>query len=176
VSDSTLQLKASPAGTFLSPINIERADATVKEIFEMMFGLEINVLTRALDDDGQGEPDERTAIIGFSGSLRGSCQLRLNGPAAQSITSAMLGETSVANTDESVNDAIGELCNMLAGGWKNGIANLSSACILSSPTIISGLDYKIHIAKPSSKLCRTYQFGPHTLRLTLYREGSNAPL
>jgi chemotaxis protein CheX len=170
VSDSTLQLKIYPAKSFLTTENINRADSTVKEIFDMMFGLDIRVIDCPLDDDGQSEPDDKTAIVGFSGSLRGSCQLRINHLAAHSIASAMLGGTPIADEDESLNDALGELCNMLAGGWKNGIADLAAACALSPPTIVSGLDYKIHMAKPSSKLCRTYQFGPHTLHLTLYRE------
>jgi chemotaxis protein CheX len=172
VSDSTLQLKTYPAKNFLSTENIDRADSTVKEIFDMMFGLDICVVDSPLDldNDGNTGPDEKTAIVGFSGSLRGSCQLRINRLAAHSIASAMLGGMPIADGDESLNDALGELCNMLAGGWKNGIADLAAACALSPPTIVSGLDYKIHMAKPSSKLCRTYQFGPHTLHLTLYRE------
>ena len=170
MSDSALQLKAHPAKNFLCTENISRADSTVKEIFDMMFGLEIRVIDCPLDDDGQIEPDDKTAIVGFSGSLRGSCQLRINQLAAHSIASAMLGGIPVADDNESLNDALGELCNMLAGGWKNGIANLSAACALSPPTIVSGLDYKIHMAKPSEKLCRTYQFGPHTVHLTFYRE------
>jgi chemotaxis protein CheX len=170
VSNSTLQLKTYTAKNFLCTENIDRADSTVKEIFDMMFGLDIRVMDRPLDDSGKIEPDDKTAIVGFSGSLRGSCQLRINHVTAQSIASAMLGGTPIADGDESLNDALGELCNMLAGGWKNGIADLAAACALSPPTIVSGLDYKIHMARPSTKLCRTYQFGSHTLHLTLYRE------
>jgi chemotaxis protein CheX len=160
---------------FISSENADRADSTVKEIFDMMFGLDIRPVDLLPEDQDQTEPDERTAIVGFSGSLRGSCQLRISRIAAQSIASAMLGGPPTDVSDESLNDALGELCNMLAGGWKNGIPDLSARCALSSPTIISGCDYKIYMAKPSSKLCRTYQFGPHSLHLTLYREDS-APL
>ncbi|HEV2646460.1 MAG TPA: chemotaxis protein CheX [Acidobacteriaceae bacterium] len=170
MSDSTLELKSSPAKNFLSTENITRADSTVKEVFDMMFGLEIKVLDADLDDSGQIQSDDKTAIVGFSGSLRGSCQLRINHQAAYSIASAMLGGTPIAEGDESLNDALGELCNMLAGGWKNGIADFASGCALSPPTIVSGLDYKIHMARPSTKLCRTYQFGPHTVHLSLYKE------
>lgn len=175
MSDLTLQVKPYPAKNFLCAENVNRADSTVKEIFDVMFGLDILVIDAPLDDDGQIEPDDRTAIVGFSGSLRGSCQLRISHLAAHSIASAMLGGTPIADEDESLNDALGELCNMLAGGWKNGIADLAAACALSPPTIVSGLDYKIHMAKPSTKLCRTYQFGPHIIHLTFYREvGSRA--
>ena len=64
--------------------------------------------------------------------------------------------------DDSINDALGELCNMLAGGWKNEVPGLSSECALSPPTVISGRDYKVHLSKPSVKLSRIYQFRrPH---------------
>lgn len=170
VPDSTLQLNTYSAKEFFSVENADRADSTVKEIFDMMFGLDICVIDLPPDSNRATELDERTAIVGFSGSLRGSCQLRLSRDAAQSIASAMLGETTTAVSDESLNDALGELCNMLAGGWKNGIADLASACALSSPTIVSGFDYKIHMVKPSSRLSRTYRFGSHMLHLTFYRE------
>ncbi|HEV2618751.1 MAG TPA: chemotaxis protein CheX [Acidobacteriaceae bacterium] len=164
------QWKPSPAKDFLSAENIDRADATVKEIFDMMFALDIRSMDAPLDDDGEFGPDDKTAIVGFSGSLRGCCQVRMNRLAAHTVALAMLGGLPVAEGDEPLNDALGELCNMLAGGWKNGIADVAAACALSSPTIISGFDYKIHMARPSTKLCRTYQFGAHMLHLTLYRE------
>jgi chemotaxis protein CheX len=155
---------------FGSSENLKRLDTTVIEIFDMMFGLSI-----AVDPGGPLPPqpndvDERTAIVGFSGSMRGSCLIRTKDGAATAIASAMLGEAPLDGDDESINDALGELCNMLAGGWKNRIPDLASDCSLSPPTIVVGHNYKIQMSKPSSRLCRTYTFGDHTLDLTLYRE------
>jgi chemotaxis protein CheX len=155
---------------FLAPGNLALADATVVEIFQLMFGFGI----RAVEDCDTVPPtsvqDGRTAIVGFSGSMRGSCQIRMSTRAAHSIATAMLGGGPIDEDDDSINDALGELCNMLAGGWKNGVAGLSSECALSPPTVISGRDYKVHMSKPSVKLSRTYRFDVHTLYLTFCRE------
>jgi chemotaxis protein CheX len=155
---------------FLSADNLCLADQTVAEIFQMMFGLEITPIEGQIPNGLSPDSDERTAIVGFSGAMRGSCQIRMTTPAAQSVASAMLGGAPIEDGDDSINDALGELCNMLAGGWKSGIAPLSSECALSPPTVISGRNYKVHISKPSIKVARSYTFQDHALHLALFRE------
>jgi chemotaxis protein CheX len=94
--------------------------------------------------------------------------------AARAVASAMLGGMPVED-DDSLDDTLGELCNMLAGGWKNGISSLSSEVALSPPTVISGGDYKVHVHKPSDTIARTYRFDGHTLQLVLCREDGGEP-
>jgi chemotaxis protein CheX len=43
-----------------------------------------------------------------------------------------------------VSDALGEICNMVAGNFKNKIAGLGDGCMLSPPTVITGADYDLH--------------------------------
>jgi len=162
--------KSYRAEEFLSDENLDRADATVVEIFSMMFGFDIKVAEHSGVDLPLTDLDERTAFVGFSGAMRGSCQIRISSLGATSIASAMLGGASMDEDDDSINDALGELCNMLAGGWKNGIPELSSECALSPPTVISGQDYKVHVRKPSVSLFRTYHFGAHAFYLALHCE------
>jgi chemotaxis protein CheX len=159
---------------FLSPATLDRADATITEIFSMMFGFDTEVVNTASPCMPSPERGERTAIVGFSGAMRGSCQISMTSQAARSIASAMLGGAPIEEGDESINDALGELCNMLAGGWKNGVPGLSSECALSPPTVISGRDYKVHMSKPSVKVSRIYQFDVHALYLTLCCEDVEA--
>jgi chemotaxis protein CheX len=174
MSEQITDLISSAAEEFTAPENVKRLDTTVIEIFDMMFGLAIAADVDGTPFQATSELDIRTAIVGFSGSMRGSCQVRAGKVAAESIASAMLGGASLDGDDESINDALGELCNMLAGSWKNGIPDLSSGCSLSPPTIIAGVAYKIQMSKPSSRLCRVYRFGEHELDLTLFREESTA--
>jgi chemotaxis protein CheX len=152
---------------FLSPATLNRADATIAEVFGMMFGFETEVIEASDLDPDTPESDERTAVVGFSGAMRGSCQIRMTSEAARSIASAMLGGASIEEGDDSINDALGELCNMLAGGWKNGTPGLSSECSLSPPTVISGRSYVVHMIKPSVRLSRAYKFAAHIFQLTL---------
>ena len=41
-------------------------------------------------------------------------------------------------------DAVGEICNMVAGSFKAKIASLEDKCMLSVPTVISGDSYEFH--------------------------------
>jgi CheY-specific phosphatase CheX len=39
-------------------------------------------------------------------------------------------------------DAVGEVCNMVTGNFKNKLPGLSERCMLSCPTVIAGSDYQ----------------------------------
>jgi chemotaxis protein CheX len=175
MSDCTIELPSYPIEDFLAPHNLELADATVIEVFNLVFGYDVAVAESSDPSLPPSSSDERTAIVGLSGSMRGSCQIRMTTVGAQSIAAAMLGGPVTEDDDDEINDALGELCNMLAGGWKNGVHGLSSECSLSPPTVVSGRDYRVHMSKPSQKLSRTYRFDIHILHLTLCRE-ETAPL
>jgi chemotaxis protein CheX len=166
---SAVELRPFPIESFLAPVNLELADFAVSETFKLMFGYDIEIVDASLIPPGS-PLDERTAIVGFSGSMRGSCQIRMSASAARAIAAAMLGDSLAEEDDDSINDALGELCNMLAGGWKNGISGLSAACALSPPTVISGSDYKVHLSHPSHTISQSYRFDCHTFQLMLCRE------
>jgi chemotaxis protein CheX len=153
---------------FLSLRTLALADDTVSEVFGMMLGFQVEAVFE--DRGGNEELEARTAIVGFSGAMRGSCQIRLDSRAARSIASAMLGGVAVEEGDASIDDAVGELCNMLAGGWKNQVPGLSSNCSLSPPTVISGWNYRVHTSAGSKKMSRSYSFDEYVLHLTLHRE------
>jgi chemotaxis protein CheX len=50
--------------------------------------------------------------------------------------------------DDVVKDAMGEICNMLAGTWKSKVPDLSANCGLSVPAVITGSDYNLHVQSP----------------------------
>ena len=60
----------------------------------------------------------------------------------------MLGEDAASNPS-AARDAVGELCNMVAGNFKSKISNLSDHCMLSVPTVISGEDYSLETSEPT---------------------------
>ncbi len=41
-------------------------------------------------------------------------------------------------------DAVSEICNMVAGNFKNKIAGLGDGCMLSVPTVITRSEYNLH--------------------------------
>ena len=102
MSSSSVALKSYGAEEFLSAENLVLADETVVEIFKMMFGLDIAPVELPGADLPGSEADERTALVGFSGAMRGSCQVRICAQAAKSIASAMLGGMPVEDDDDSI--------------------------------------------------------------------------
>lgn len=155
------------ADDFLSQISIDRADETVFEVFASMLGMSVTVVAPPLPEIGMG--DERTAIVGYSGSMRGCCEVQLNEQAATVVATAMLGSPDGIDPD-ALDDAVGEIANMIAGGWKDRVPELSSHCAISPPTVITGRAYKVHMSRPSTKLVRCYNFVDKHLFLTLRRE------
>jgi len=147
--------------------NQELIDETVTEVFGMMLGFATELVSPPTTLSSASDQPERTAIVGFSGCMRGSCGIRVTALAARAIASAMLCGMAIDDEDGSIDDAVGELCNMLAGGWKNRIPVLSSNCLLSPPAVISGSDYRVHIRTASTMVSRTYTFESHTLQMIL---------
>lgn len=167
---SSVELNPDPQAPSLLDPNLERADQIVLEIFQVMFGLEIQPFDLSHSGISLPESEQKIALVGFSGVIRGSCQLRISSLAAKCIASAMLGGVPLDEEDESIDDALGELCNMLAGGWKNSTPGLASQCFISPPTVISGQSYKVHQRKYPVNYARSYSFGLHQLHLNLHFE------
>ncbi len=153
---------------FLSPENLDLVDATVAEVFSMMLGIDTAVQPEVTDLGL--DIDHLTAVVGYSGTLRGLFGLRMSTVGAREVASAMLGGMPVDEDDDSIGDAVGELCNMLAGGWKNRIPALASRCSLSPPTVISGMKYRVHMSSKSVDVERNYGFNGHLLLLTIHCE------
>lgn len=167
MADAVLALPTFESEDFLAEKNVDLADETVFEVFASMLGLEVMVTPPPVPEIGLG--DERTAIVGYSGALRGCCEIQMNHPAASAVATAMLGGIPTQDS-ESLDDAVGEIANMIAGGWKDRIPSLSSNCNISPPTVITGRAYKVHMSRPSVKILRCYNFDDCYLFLTLRRE------
>ena len=58
-----------------------------------------------------------------------------------------------------VDDAIGELCNMIAGGWKGKLDTAQSVCHISVPTItrLDSINFT-HLHHTSTNFNRAYSF------------------
>lgn len=153
---------------FLSSQTSVQVDETVAETFGVMLGLAAIYDGAPLAERAAGA-DERTGLIGLSGALRGSCEVRMNTNAARTIASAMLGGSPIEEGDEdSINDAVGEIGNMLAAGWKNRVSLLSGKCFLSPPTVVSGKSYQVHASHASVKIVRCYVFDAHSFQIAIH--------
>jgi len=124
------------------------------EVFSTMLSLPAAVHAEV---DPSGLSGRVTSSVGFVGeTVNGAVYLHVPAPFAVHITGAMLGlPPAEAPADPDVNDVMGEVANMLAGGLKSWLCDQGAACALSTPAIIRGSSFKIFPAEGVSQL----QFG-----------------
>jgi len=113
-------------------------DTAAREVFELMLGSQLTAWASAEELNL-----DVTSMVGLAGQLCGVLSVRCDGEAAALMTSKMLG-LPLDKVGPEVADAVGEVCNMVAGNFKNKIAGLGDGCMLSVPTVITGTEYNLH--------------------------------
>jgi chemotaxis protein CheX len=112
---------------------------SVQEVFQTMLGTRVAPVfapSRALRL-------EWTAMIGLTGGLRGVLMFSCDEKTATRIESQML-RVPVESAGERTADAVGEICNMIAGNFKHKVSGLSDNCSLCPPCVVTGKDYRLH--------------------------------
>lgn len=140
-------------------------ELSVQEVFEIMLGCSVEP---AKED--QPKNGDFTAMVGLAGALCGILTVCCNGQAAKQIATRMLGP-EIANNEGQVWDALGEICNMIAGNFKNKLAGMDGRCMLSVPTVVTGGEYSFHSLADGDSLQCVLLFDslPITVRLELHQ-------
>ena len=141
-------------------------DSSVEEVFHMMLGS----ACYPVNETPAEEPETITAVVGFGGLLSGACVFRSGRSAALEIAGRLTG-MEFSEIDDTVKDAIGEVCNMLAGAWKGRVPDLSANCGLSIPAVITGSNYNIHVQAPEFRLHHVYRFDQTSFAVTIICDG-----
>jgi chemotaxis protein CheX len=138
-----------------------------KEIFSSMVMMDISVSEE--DVDGRGKlKDTITGLIGLAGTHKGVLAIHIPHPVAKAITSSFLGiEVNEINSD--VEDAVGELANMLGGNVKTVLTENGRDIALSLPSTISGSSYNFQPSKDVEKVVVRFstEHGPFLIELQL---------
>ena len=141
-----------------------------REVFSTMVMLEV------VDDFPLKEPVSRfqcsiTGMVGFAGTYSGVISIHCPVNLALKITSNMLG-IDCDEVNEDLNDAIGEIANMLGGSVKQVLSKGGLDVKLSIPTVISGEDYTVNSLSDNDCVVVPFAVEGHTLLvgLTLKKE------
>ena len=143
---------------------IWQIDDIVADVFQMMLRQSCEVLGDAAAS-GIGIP----AMVLLSGPIEAQCLVEFPHATAKKLASALLGSEDAAE-DAMIEDAVGELCNMIAGGWKSTLGATASASDLSVPAISrSRAPDRIPLNGCSLRMRRTYAFdnSPFTVSLAI---------
>lgn len=84
-----------------------------------------------------------TGMVGLAGTYTGILSIHCPKTLALKVTSNMLG-LEVDEVDDDVNDALGEIANMLGGYVKQILSKGGLDINLSIPTVIAGEDYTVN--------------------------------
>jgi chemotaxis protein CheX len=137
--------------------NITRA---VGDVFKTMMGRTIAPLpAETLEDRDAGTGPQVVGTVGFIGDVNGLVYLYFDESFATQCTAQILGMNSLelqARGEDVVNDAIGELTNMVVGSFKNALCDAGYPCKLTIPSILRGRNFCIQSTRMAER--RSYRF------------------
>jgi chemotaxis protein CheX len=152
-------------------------DATV-EVFSMMVGVSL-VLPEIPDGSAINlNPADSvflaqvTGMVGIAGTVRAILSLRCSEQTAIKIAARMLAIPE-QEASQQKGDAIGEICNMIAGHFKH-VIGISGECTLSVPTVVIGAHYAVHCLEIGERLEFPASFEGETIAVTLDIRGRRA--
>lgn len=117
-------------------------ESTLVETFDAMMSMAVE----AVDENTATGLDESRMVgaIHFGGEVVGVMSFNLSEAFARTATAAMLGiEDDEIKSGEEIKDVIGELANIVAGNLKTEFLDVGLTCVISTPSITSGSDFKI---------------------------------
>jgi len=113
-------------------------ELSAQEVFALMLSDQLEISREPFPATGL----DVTSMVGLAGSLCGLLTLRCGTQTATLMAKKMLGVDGAAASSQ-MEDAVGEVCNMVAGNFKNKISGIGDGCKLSVPTVITGSNYSL---------------------------------
>jgi chemotaxis protein CheX len=145
--------------------NITRA---VGDVFKTMLNRAVKLHSAVEDGDAEPMPQATTpqvvGTVGFIGEACGLIYLYFDQVFAELCTGQMLGMNDFElkkNGDEVVNDAIGELTNMVVGSFKNALCDQGYPCKLTIPSILRGRNFTIGPMSSAQRRIYHFECGNH---------------
>lgn len=118
----------------------------VIETFETMLEMDL-AKVGMVTDEGLNE-QRLVGAVHFAGEVVGTLSLHVSQAFARKITGAMLGmEEDALDSQEEIKDVLGELANIISGNLKSDFLDADLACVISTPSITRGSDFKIEPSK-----------------------------
>jgi len=141
----------------------------VPDVFKTMLGLSARLIPSI---EGKTEPwppltpvpnqalPHVVGTVGFLGDVSGLIYIYLDTAFATQCTAALLGmslaELEAAGPDP-INDAVGELTNMIVGVFKNGLCDLGFSCKLTIPSILRGSNFCVSSTGSSRRYIYSFE-------------------
>jgi chemotaxis protein CheX len=152
------QVPPDPADDIHSMIHDvdELVTSAVSAVFETM--MNTKVVSKPLEAAlGEAALPHVAGSVGFIGRVSGVVYIHATEAFARRITRTLLGlEDSEVQGQEMVNDAMGEMANMIVGHMKSRLSDRGMPCVLTIPSVVRGTNFCIEAV--SSTEGRVYVF------------------
>jgi chemotaxis protein CheX len=145
----------------------ELLKAASEEVFSTMLGIPVQWMTETAAGAVNGE--QIIGNIGLAGTVSAVVYLRFPAQFTSILTTQLLGMgKDDPASNEIVNDAVGELTNMVVGHTKTRLCDRGLTCTMTPPSILRGRDLRIGVglATATSSLyfsCQQYPLEIMTL-------------
>ncbi|MDR3581183.1 MAG: chemotaxis protein CheX [Oryzomonas sp.] len=130
----------------------------VKDIFGTMVGLEDLLHLPIQIDPVTNFTDCISSMVGLAGNYNGLVSLHMPGNLAIRATRSMLG-MDVTEAGDDVNDALGEIANMIAGSFKQHLSKGGMDIHLSTPSVVYGKEYVITLGNNPDQIAVRFATG-----------------
>lgn len=178
------------SATAVAPDWAKLLEEATREVFSMMLGCEMEVQSgqpqcglpaNGPSEEASNQPGvevlfqragtpganpEVTAMVGVAGELCGVLNFVCGSSGARMMAARMLGVDEAAAGEQQW-DAIGEICNMIAGNFKAKLPEIGSRCMLSVPTIVFGSNYRLRALAAKRKIDLAFCVEGAPVRLSL---------
>jgi chemotaxis protein CheX len=149
---------------------VEAMVRAVVRVFKTMAGRELRYVGQIAAWDRSASGTLVIGSVGFAGKVDGLIYLALPESAAIATTARILGmspEEVAADGVEPLRDAIGELTNMTAGGFKNVLCDLGLQCMLTLPVFLRGNHVSLSAVKGASRMLFAFDLDGERLVIDL---------
>jgi chemotaxis protein CheX len=86
---------------------------------------------------------EVTGIMALAGEKKGAMLISLHEELARNIISSIIAVPASDLSEDDMNDGVGELVNMIAGGTKARLSDYEEDFLLSAPTVVLGAKHRV---------------------------------
>lgn len=147
-----------------------------QEVFETMVFMALEEVDDAADAADCCEDVSLLGTITFKGSIEGCLGLRFSSECARTIAANMLGTDPSGDLHETdINDAVGEVANMVMGAIKSRVQDEIGSMEVSIPSVVQGREMKYSLGEAASEIVVNVSIeAEYAARFSLlYRESGN---
>jgi flagellar motor switch protein FliN/FliY len=140
-------------------------DQVIIDTFKTMLSMDLAKV--GLSNDPGLDDQRYVASVHFAGEVVGTLGLNASREFACLIGGTMLGMEPGELDEEEVKDVLGELSNIVSGNLKSDFLDSDLACVISTPAITRGSDFKIEPSKVGEHHQWVYRYKTHEILIEI---------